>query len=211
MKELTDKQARVLAFIRRYYARHGIPPTRAEISTALGFASPNAAQEHLKTLARKGAIELRASSSRGILLLDSSPASHNDLSLPLVGRVAAGAPILAVENVETHYSVSAGLFSPRPDYLLRVSGMSMVDAGILDGDLLAVHATPQAADGQIVVVRLDDEVTVKRLRRSGHTVILEAANPDYAPITVDLRRESPVVEGIAAGVIRRHPGHNPAG
>lgn len=200
--DLTPKQARVLAFIRRHAAAHGMPPTRAEIAAGLGFASANAAQAHLKTLARRGAIELIAGASRGIRLPDRTPAADG-VDLPVVGRVAAGAPVLAVENIESRQRLPAGLFSPRPDYLLRVRGASMTGAGILDGDLLAVHATAEAATGAIAVVRVDDEVTVKRLRRRGRRLILEPANPDYEPIEVDLRRRDAVIEGVAVGVIRQ--------
>jgi repressor LexA len=202
--DLTPKQARALAFIRRYAAEHGMPPTRAEIAAGLGFASANAAQAHLKTLARRGAIELVAGASRGIRLPERAPATDEaGIDLPVVGRVAAGAPMLAVENIETRQRLPAGLFSPRPDYLLRVRGASMIDAGILDGDLLAVHATSEAAAGAVAVVRVDDEVTVKRLHRRGERLILEPANPDYEPIEVDLSRRSAVIEGVAVGVIRQ--------
>ena len=161
---LTPRQRQILELIRRQVDRTGFPPTRAEIADLLGFRSANAAEEHLRALARKGVIELRKGTSRGIRLLQSAPIGR----LPVVGRVAAGSPILAQEHVEDHYAVDPVLFHPRADYLLRVQGMSMRDAGILDGDLLAVHATPQAENGQIVVVRLEDEVTVKRFRRQGY-------------------------------------------
>jgi len=173
-----------------------MPPTRAEIAEALGFRSPNAAEDHLRALARKGAIELLPGASRGIRL----PAGEE--GLPVIGRVAAGAPILAEAHIEEHCRVDAGLFHPRADYLLRVRGQSMRDAGILDGDLLAVHHTTEARNGQLVVARLDEEVTVKRFERRGKQVRLLPANPDYAPITVDLRHQPLVIEGIGVGLVR---------
>ncbi len=194
MQELTPRQRRILDFIRETVAATGLPPTRAEIAAALGFASPNAAEGHLRALARKGAIELVPGASRGIRLLTDG--------LPLVGRVAAGTPILAAENVEDHYRLAPDLFHPPAHYLLRVRGESMRGAGILDGDLLAVHRTPVAENGQIVVARLEDEVTVKRWRRRGNIVHLLPENPDYEPIRVDLRRQSLAVEGIGVGVLR---------
>lgn len=200
MLELTERQAAVLAFVRAYIFERGMPPTRAEIVAHFGYASPNAAQAHLRALARRGAIELSAATSRGIRLLPGVDAAG---TLPLIGRVAAGAPMLAVEHVETRYQVDASLFSPRADYLLRVRGDSMTGAGINDHDLLAVHATRQARNGQIVVARLDDEVTVKRLQRRGRRLRLLAANPDYEPIAVDLKRQQITIEGLAVGVIRQ--------
>jgi repressor LexA len=196
VEALTPRQVRVLDFIRRFVAEHGLPPTRAEIARALDFRSPNAAEEHLRVLARKGAIELRAGTSRGIRLL--GPAG----ALPVVGRVAAGAPVLAQQHIEDHVQIGAGLFRRAPDYLLRVRGSSMRDAGILDGDLLAVRAQPEASPGDIVVARLGDEVTVKRFRRRGHRVTLMPENPEFVPIEVDLRREELVIEGIGVGVVR---------
>ena len=195
MESLTQRQAQVLALIRQQTEASGLPPTRADIARALGFRSLNAADQHLKALARKGFIELLPGTSRGIRLLQGS-------GLPVVGRVAAGAPILAEQHIEDHYQLDPRLFSPRPDYLLTVHGMSMRDAGILDGDLLAVHRTPEARSGQIVVARLDDEVTVKRFRRRGSQVQLRPENPDFDPIKVDLRRQSLVIEGLAVGLIR---------
>ena len=194
MQELTPRQRRILDFIRETVAATGLPPTRAEIAAALGFASPNAAEGHLRALARKGAIELVPGASRGIRLVADG--------LPVVGRVAAGAPILAAEHVEDHHRLDPDLFSPRAHYLLRVRGDSMRGAGILDGDLLAVHRTPVAENGRIVVARLEDEVTVKRWRRRGNIVHLLPENPDYEPIRVDLRRQPLVVEGIGVGVLR---------
>lgn len=200
MTELTDRQASVLDYIRNYTAEHNRPPTRAEIVEAFGFASPNAAQSHLRALARRGAIELVHGASRGIRLL--TPGAETD-ELPLVGRVAAGSPILATGNVEARHQVAPTLFSPRAHYLLRVQGQSMVDAGIQENDLLAVHATPDADNGRIVVARIDDEVTVKRFRRIGQEIRLEPANPAYEPITVDPARQNFAIEGVACGVIRR--------
>jgi repressor LexA len=173
----------------------GMPPTRADLSRAKGFRSPNAAEEHLRTLERKGAIELLPGASRGIRLLEAG-------GVPLVGRVAAGAPILAAEHIEHHYRIDPALFHPRADYLLRVSGMSMRDIGILDGDLLAVHQTGEARPGQVVVARVNDEVTVKRFQRKGPIVRLLPENPDFQPIVVDLRETELHIEGLAVGVIR---------
>lgn len=208
--ELTPKQARVLDFIRRHAATHGLPPTRAEIAAGLGFASANAAQAHLRSLARHGAIQLVPGASRGIRLVEHeatpTDADPDEAGLPVVGRVAAGAPILAVEHIESRQAVPDGLFARKPDYLLRVRGASMTDAGILDGDLLAVRAGSDVPEGAIAVVRVDDEVTVKRLRRTGHRLTLEPAHPDYRPITVDLRRQEATIEGIAVGVIRQQLG-----
>jgi repressor LexA len=195
MSNLTDRQTEILELIRRRLAESGRPPTRAEIAQELGFRSPNAAEEHLKALARKGVIELVPGASRGIRLVDEG--------LPLVGRVAAGHPILAEENIEGHYQVDPRLFAPRADYLLRVRGLSMRDAGILDGDLLAVHRTSEAAHGQIVVARLDDEVTVKRFQRRGQRVRLLPENPEFEPIDIDLQRAPLAIEGVGVGVIRQ--------
>jgi repressor LexA len=183
-----------------FQERAGFPPTRAEIARGLGFRSANAAEEHIKALARKGTIELLPGASRGIRLasLGAEPAR----GLPVVGRVAAGSPILAEENIEKRYRVDPGLFHPRADYLLRVVGDSMKDAGILDGDLLAVHRASEAFNGQIVVARLRDEVTVKRFRREGRRVLLMPENPDFAPIAVDLGRAELSIEGIGVGVLR---------
>jgi repressor LexA len=199
MIELTLRQQQILQWIREVLEKTGLPPTRAEMSRALGFRSPNAAEEHLRALARKGALELLPGASRGIRLLGEKAAAA---PLPVVGRVAAGAPILAEENVEDRYDLSPALFRPRADYLLRVMGASMRDAGIFDGDLLAVHRTEEARNGQIVVARLGNEVTVKRFRRRGNQVRLLPENPDFSPIVVDLARESVVIEGIGVGVLR---------
>jgi len=197
MEKLTARQAQVLELIRDHIERTGFPPTRVDIARELGFRSPNAAEEHLRALARKGAIEMVAGASRGIRL----PAQKG---IPIVGQVAAGSPLLALEHIEDYCDISPGFFHPAADYLLNVKGMSMRDAGILDGDLLAVHKTATAQNGQIVVARVDDEVTVKRLHRGGsrHLVELLPENPDFHPIVVDLREQSLSIEGIGVGVLR---------
>ncbi|AIS17240.1 LexA repressor [Pseudomonas sp. MM227] len=202
MLKLTPRQAEILAFIKRCLDDNGFPPTRAEIAQELGFKSPNAAEEHLKALARKGAIEMTPGASRGIRI-PGSEARNDDASLPVVGRVAAGAPILAQEHIEESCKINPGFFHPRADYLLRVQGMSMRDVGILDGDLLAVHTCREVRNGQIVVARIGDEVTVKRFQREGNKVFLVAENPDFAPIEVDLKDQDLVIEGLSVGVIRR--------
>jgi len=203
MDPLTERQAEILRLVRELTEVSGYPPTRAEIAEKMGFRSVNAAEQHLRALEKKGAIEISSGASRGIRVRGGSGArGARLLELPVVGRVAAGAPILAEENVQGRYQVDPNLFTPRADYLLRVRGMSMRDAGILEGDLLAVHRTPEAKSGQIVVARLGDEVTVKRLRRRGNSVQLEAENPEFAPIDVDLRRDALAIEGVAVGVIR---------
>lgn len=204
--DLTSRQTEILDFILRHRAEHGAPPTRAEIVTAFGFRSPTAAEDHLRALARKGAIELRAGASRGIrVLADVATAAANEASndrVPLVGRVAAGMPMLATESIEAHYKLDRHLFHPAPDFLLRVQGWSMRDVGILPGDLLAVKRTPIAENGQIIVARLGEEVTVKRFERHGSIVRLLPANPDFAPIRIDLERQELVIEGRAVGLIR---------
>ncbi|HMV17021.1 MAG TPA: transcriptional repressor LexA [Zoogloea sp.] len=197
-EKLTARQQEILQLIRDTVEHEGRPPTRAEICTAFGFRSPNAAETHLRALAAKGVISLEEGRARGIRLTEA-------LGLPLVGRVAAGSPILAAEHVQGRFQVDPSLFSPRADYLLKVRGMSMRDAGILDGDLLAVHRTAEARNGQIVVARVDDEVTVKRLSRSGPIVELLPANPDFEPIVVDTRRDLLEIEGLAVGLIRSEP------
>jgi repressor LexA len=209
--KLTPRQAEIIGMIRRHIERTGMPPTRQEIATELGFRSPNAAEEHLRALARKGAIELLKGTSRGIRLLQQEEVPAG--GLPLVGRVAAGSPILAQEHIEEHVVLDTRLFRPAPHYLLRVHGMSMRDAGILDGDLLAVHATPGAEDGQIVVARLDDEVTVKRLRRGrrAYQVSLWPENPQFSPIELDLRRDALVIEGLVTGLLRNNLAARPPG
>ncbi|MEY8713286.1 repressor LexA [Mangrovibacter phragmitis] len=199
MKALTTRQQEVYDLIRDHINQTGMPPTRAEIAQRLGFRSPNAAEEHLKALARKGVIEIVSGASRGIrLLLEET----NDDGLPLVGRVAAGEPLLAQQHIEGHYQVDPSLFKPHADFLLRVSGMSMKDIGIMDGDLLAVHKTQDVRNGQVVVARIDDEVTVKRLKQQGNTVQLLPENNEFTPIVVDLREQNFTIEGLAVGVIR---------
>jgi repressor LexA len=197
---LTARQAQILELIRQYISETGYPPTRAEIAKELGFKSANAAEEHLKALARKGAIEMVPGTSRGIRLPELL-----DQGLPIVGRVAAGDPILAEENIEDRIDLPAGFFQPQADYLLRVRGDSMIDAGILDGDLLAVHKTQQATNGQIVVARIDQEVTVKRFQRTKkrNQILLLPENEAYNPIEVDLAKQAFAIEGLSVGVIRQ--------
>lgn len=201
MDRLTPRQEEILKWIRGFLERTGMPPTRAEIARGLGFRSANAAEDHLRALARKEAITLLPGASRGIRLAERETV-RRPVGLPVVGRVAAGSPILAEQNIEEHYRVDAGLFRPRADYLLRVVGDSMRDAGILDGDLLAVHRTPEARNGQVVVARIGDEVTVKRFRKTGREVRLLPENPDFAPIVVRLDRTELSIEGIGVGVLR---------
>jgi len=196
---LTARQAEILDLIRDFIEVEGCPPTRAEIAETLGFRSANAAEDHLRALERKGYIEIIAGSSRGIRLLD----ELEEYGLPVVGQVAAGEPILAEENIEDYCPIEGEAFYPRADYLLRVRGDSMQDIGIHDGDLLAVHRSKRAENGQVVVARLDDDVTVKRFRQRGSIVRLMAENPDYEPIRVDLRQQSLVIEGLAVGIIRK--------
>jgi repressor LexA len=194
MDPLTSRQTKILQLVRDAIEADGYPPTRAEICRAMGFSSPNAAEKHLRTLERKGAIQIDGT-HRGIRL-------KTDAGLPLIGRVAAGSPILAEANIQARYRVDPALFKPRADYLLKVRGLSMRDAGILDGDLLAVHATHEARSGQIVVARLHDEVTVKRYKRTGSRIQLLPENPDFKPIEADPRRDALAIEGIAVGVLR---------
>jgi repressor LexA len=198
MHNLTTRQAQVLDIIKQHICDTGYPPTRADIAQELGFKSPNAAEEHLKALARKGAIEMIPGTSRGIRVPE-------DTGLPVIGRVAAGSPILAAEHIEDRIELPAGFFHPRADFLLRVRGDSMCEIGILDGDLLAVHKTPEAANGQIVVARVDDEVTVKRFQRTRNRskVLLLPENSNYSPIEVDLREQAFQIEGLSVGVIRQ--------
>jgi repressor LexA len=198
MDDLTPRQQQILQLIREQIAGSGLPPTRAEICRAMGFRSPNAAEEHLRALARKGAIEMLAGASRGIRLKQLP-------GIPVVGRVAAGSPLLAEQHIEDHYRIDPALFRPRADYLLRVRGASMRDAGIFDGDLLAVHRTAHFRPGQIVVARLHDEVTVKRIRQRRHVVELMPENPDFETIVVDTRRQPLAIEGVAVGVLRNGP------
>jgi len=198
MDKLTQRQQQVLDIIRQHIDQTGYPPTRADIARELGFKSANAAEEHLKALARKGAIEIIAGASRGIRLPENP-------GLPIIGRVAAGNPVLAQEHVEDYCAIPANFFHPAADYLLRVTGDSMQDVGILDGDLLAVHRSSEARNGAIVVARIEDEVTVKRFQRgsSRHLVELHAENPAYAPIKVDLRTQAFAIEGLSVGILRR--------
>ncbi len=209
MRDLTPRQQEILSLIRQHIADTGFPPTRAEIASRLGFRSPNAAEEHLKALARKGVIELTSGASRGIRLkmmpdsdVELPHAVQIALSLPLVGRVAAGSPILAQEHIEASYALDPKLFDAPPDYLLKVRGLSMRDAGILDGDLLAVRRAHEARNGQIVVARVGDDVTVKRWHRTGQIVELLPENPDYTPIILDARTDDFSVEGIGVGLLR---------
>lgn len=217
--KLTARQQEILDLIRSEIQCTGFPPTRVEIAKALGFRSPNAAEDHLKALARKGAITLTAGASRGIRLTETpAPAVPESTSairalsdslnmlLPIVGRVAAGSPILAAEHIEREISVEPSLFNPAPDYLLRVRGLSMRDAGILEGDLLAVKKTPEARNGQIVVARIGDEVTVKRLQREGRILQLLPENPDFSPIIIRPGDDF-AIEGLAVGLIRATPLH----
>ncbi len=198
MKPLTPRQAQILDFIRETVHSSGIPPTIAEIAEAMGVTSPNGIRGHLQALERKGAIDLIPHASRGIRLRG----RKRTTGLPIVGRVAAGSPILAEEHIEDYCQLGPALFRPRADYLLRVTGMSMRDAGILDGDLLAVHRTAEVHNGQIVVVRVEGEVTVKRLRLKGHMAYLEPDNPEYETLRVNLRRHELCIEGVVVGVIR---------
>ena len=204
MKELTKRQSEVLDVIQDCIADTGMPPTRVELARILGFRSANAAEEHLKALARKGAIEIMSGTSRGIRILDKYKrrTARCEEGLPLIGRVAAGEPILAQEHIESHYNVDPSLFHPGADFLLRVQGESMKDIGIMDGDLLAVHKTQDITNGQVVVARVEDDVTVKRFYRDGSKVLLKAENSQFDPIKVDLEYQSFDIEGIAVGVIR---------
>jgi repressor LexA len=217
--KLTDRQQQILDLVQSAIERTGAPPTRAEIAAELGFKSANAAEEHLQALARKGVIELVGGTSRGIRLQSEALRALNQmrgkqfslplpslaqLSLPLVGRVAAGSPILAQEHIDQTYVVEASMFPRRPDYLLKVRGMSMRDAGIMDGDLLAVQRATDAKNGQIVVARLGDEVTVKRFRRNRNTIELLPENPEFEPIVVTSGETDFVIEGLAVGLIRNN-------
>ena len=212
MLKLTARQEQILNLIKEAIENTGFPPTRAEIANELGFKSANAAEEHLQALARKGAIEIAAGTSRGIRLLGqhaekalakaAEAAAPLMMSLPLIGRVAAGSPILAQENLETNYSVDPALFSAKPDYLLKVRGESMRDAGIMDGDLLAVKKVDSAKNGQIVVARIGNDVTVKRYRKTGSTVELLPENPDFKLITVHPGEDDFALEGLAVGLMR---------
>lgn len=200
MNKLTARQEEILAYIKDYLQETGYPPTRSEIAQKMGYRSPNAAEEHLRALARKGAIEMQPGTSRGIRL----PITEQ-LGLPIIGQVAAGSPILAQESIADYCDIPPDMFSPNADYLLTVKGTSMIDVGIFEDDLLAVHKTDQAKTGDIVVARIEDEVTVKRLDKSGDkkTITLIAENPEFSPIVVDLTTTSFAIEGISVGVIRR--------
>ncbi|HEY8245568.1 MAG TPA: transcriptional repressor LexA [Steroidobacteraceae bacterium] len=198
---LTARQQQILDWIRAHIETAGMPPTRAEIAAGLGFSTASSAEDHLQALAKKGAIELMAGTSRGLRLRD-LPGMPIQGTLPLVGRVAAGHPILAAEHIEGRYRIDPTLFSPSADFLLRVRGASMQDAGILDGDLLAVHKTAEARSGQVVVARLGDEVTVKRLKRRGRDIVLLPENAAFAPIEVDPAKTSFSIEGIGVGLVR---------
>ncbi|OKP00524.1 transcriptional repressor LexA [Xenorhabdus eapokensis] len=200
MKALTARQQQVYDLVRDHISQTGMPPTRAEIAARLGFRSPNAAEEHLKALARKGVIKIISGASRGIRLLLEE--QDEGAGLPLIGRVAAGEPLLAQEHIESHYKVDPELFKPSADFLLRVSGMSMKDIGIMDGDLLAVHKTQDVHNGQVIVARIEDEVTVKRFKQTGNKIELIAENPEFEPIVVDLSEQNFTIEGLAVGVIR---------
>ncbi|MCH1598803.1 MAG: transcriptional repressor LexA [Pseudomonadales bacterium] len=200
MHKLTGRQEQILGYIKDYLQETGFPPTRSEIAQEMGFKSPNAAEEHLRALARKGAIEMLPGTSRGIRL-----PINEQLGLPIIGQVAAGSPILAEESIADYCDIPPDMFSPQADYLLTVKGTSMIDVGIFEDDLLAVHKTDRANNGDIVVARIDDEVTVKRLEtsRSKYKVTLIAENPDFSPIEVDMRNSDFAIEGISVGVIRR--------
>ncbi|UYM16030.1 transcriptional repressor LexA [Endozoicomonas euniceicola] len=198
MIKLTKRQSEILELIKSHIESTGFPPTRAEIAKTFGFRSPNAAEEHLRALARKGAIEMTPGASRGIRI----PDAVNTDGLPVVGQVAAGSPILAQEHIENHLQLKGDFFTPRADFLLRVKGMSMKDIGILDGDLLAVHKTTDVRNGQVVVARIDDEVTVKRFEKKNNTVLLHPENEEFETIVVDLTRDLFAIEGLSVGVIR---------
>lgn len=199
LRPLTKRQQQIYDLIKDKIKDTGMPPTRAEIANFFGFRSANAAEEHLKALAKKGYIEMLAGTSRGIRLVEEFLEKEG---IPLIGRVAAGEPILAQEHIEEHYKVDGDLFHPAADYLLRVNGESMKDIGILDGDLLAVHQTTDVQNGQVVVARVEDEVTVKRYKREGNIVYLHAENEEFSPIKVDLTNQEFNIEGIAVGIIR---------
>ena len=204
MQELTRRQQQILQMIQSHIDKTGMPPTRTDICDYFGFRSPTAADDHLKALERKEAIELIPGTSRGIRIVE--PVDDEGDALPVVGLVAAGEPIMSEEHIEDYYQIDPDLFYPRADFLLRVRGMSMRDAGILDGDLLAVHSTTEVRNKQIVVARVDDEVTVKRFRQRGNIVTLLPENSDFNPIRVDLRKQEFTIEGVYAGVLRLDSG-----
>lgn len=199
MRPLTARQEQIFGLIKEKIAETGMPPTRAEIANFFGFKSANAAEEHLKALAKKGYIEMLAGTSRGIRLAEEF---IEETGVPLIGRVAAGEPILAQEHIEERYQIDANMFHPHADYLLRVNGESMKNIGILDGDLLAVHQTQDIHNGQVVVARVDEDVTVKRYKREGNVVYLIAENEEFEPIKVDLTTQHFNVEGLAVGIVR---------
>jgi repressor LexA len=199
LRPLTKRQQQIYDLIKDKIKETGMPPTRAEIANFFGFKSANAAEEHLKALAKKGYIEMLAGTSRGIRLVEELLEPEG---LPLIGRVAAGEPILAQEHVEEHYKMDGNLFHPAADYLLRVNGESMKNIGIMDGDLLAVHQTTDVQNGQVIVARVEEDVTVKRFKREGNLVYLHPENEDFEPIKVDLTHQQFNVEGIAVGIIR---------
>ncbi|NWN82221.1 MAG: transcriptional repressor LexA [Halomonas sp.] len=205
-RPLTQRQQNVYDFIVKTMQELGYPPTRAEISRAMGYRSPNAAEEHLRALERKGAIRMISGTSRGIRLPAQEAEANGDepsaRQLPIIGEVAAGSPVLAAEHIDRYCPLPPEYFTPRADYLLRVRGLSMKDVGILEGDLLAVHRTDRVRNGQIVVARLEDDVTVKRFERKGHRVTLLAENADFAPLELDLRHDPLEIEGVGVGVIR---------
>ncbi|MCG3725352.1 transcriptional repressor LexA [Vibrio cincinnatiensis] len=202
MKPLTPRQQQVFDLIKSKIEETGMPPTRAEIARELGFRSANAAEEHLKALSRKQVIEIIPGASRGLRILLGANDEAQEEGLPLIGRVAAGEPILAQEHVEAHYHVDPSMFRPQADFLLRVHGESMKNIGIMDGDLLAVHKTQDVRNGQVVVARVEDDVTVKRLERKGAKVFLHAENEAFSPIEVDLTCQELAIEGVAVGIIR---------
>lgn len=203
MQKLTERQKQILDFIKEELAASGMPPTVAEITAAMGVSSTNGIRGHLQALARKGAIELIPNASRGIRLLDYEDEDAAESGLPIIGQVAAGSPILAQEHIEDYCQMNAGTFKPKADYLLRVKGESMQDVGIYDGDLLAVHRASTADNGQIVVARIEDEVTVKRLKVRGHMAYLQPENPEFDVIKVNMKKQPLDIEGIAVGVLRR--------
>ena len=202
MRSLTDRQQSILDFIETHLAREGLPPTHEDIAQAFGFSQPRAAGFHLQALAQKGVIALQPGKARGIRILRSAPMPAAIWNLPLIGRVAAGQPIEADAHIEREIVVDRYLFRPRPHFLLRVHGMSMRDAGILDRDLIAVHRTPDAGNGQIVVARIEGEITVKRLQRNRQRIVLLPENPDFDPIEVDPKTSDFAIEGLYVGVIR---------
>ena len=200
MRELTPRQTQILEMIQDFIAETGMPPTRADIANQLGFKSANAAEEHLRALQKKGVLDIIPGASRGIQLKDSL---REQMGLPLIGRVAAGRPMLAEEHIEGRYQIDPKIFSPKAHYLLKVKGMSMKDIGILDGDLVAVHRTPEVRNRQVVVARLDNEVTVKRYKQDGKIVWLLPENEEFEPIRVNTREEDLIIEGIVVGVLRQ--------